>query len=240
MNFEEFKSLFEDACLKNAVLVPNKTQMEEFWLFTEYLLRVNEKTNLTAIRNIPDIIAKHYVDSLTVCELIPENARVLDLGCGPGFPSVPLSIARPDLTVYALDSTEKKIRFLNDSAALLKNDRLLGIAGRAEDAEIRKRLGDFDVVVSRAVSRLNILCELCMPYVRVSGKMIAMKGAKGEEELIEAGKAIKILGGEAKKHNREILLGETTEQRCLIEIRKTKETPRNYPRPYAAILKKPL
>lgn len=240
MNFEEFKSLFADACIENTVLVPNERQMEAFWCFTEYLLKVNAETNLTAIRNIPDIITKHYVDSLTVCELIPQNARVLDLGCGPGFPSVPLSIVRPDLSVVALDSTEKKIRFLNESAELLKNDRLLGVAGRAEDLEIRKRLGLFDVVVSRAVSRLNVLCELCMPYVRLSGKMIAMKGAKGEEELLEAQNAIKILGGEAKRYDRKIFLGETAEKRCLIEIQKVKETPKNYPRQYSAIVKKPL
>ena len=240
MSFEEFKALFARSCIKNDVLVPSESQMEAFWMFTEHLLRVNEKTNLTAIRNIPDIITKHYVDSLTVCDLIPENACVLDLGCGPGFPSVPISIARPDLTVYALDSTEKKIRFLNDVADLLKNDRLIGVAGRAEDLSIRKRLGSFDVVVSRAVSRLNVLCELCMPYVRISGKMIAMKGAKGEEELAEAKNAIKTLGGEAMFYNREIFLGEMTEQRCLIEVKKTKETPKNYPRPYAAIVKKPL
>ena len=240
MNYEEFSTLFARLCRQNGVLSLTKEQIDLFWRFTDHLLTVNQTTNLTAIRNVPDVISKHYVDSLMASELIPQGAKILDLGCGPGFPSIPLAIARPDLTVYALDSTDKKIRFLNQSAELLGLKNLKGFSGRAEDSRIRETLGSFDVVVSRAVARLNVLSELCMPYVKIGGKLIAMKGAKGEEELAEAQNAIKILGGAAKNHIKRLIVDDEREDRCLIEVAKVKETPKGYPRQYSAILKKPL
>lgn len=240
MNYEEFSTLFARLCQQNGITPLTKEQIDLFWRFTDHLLTVNQTTNLTAIRNIPDVVSKHYVDSLMASELIPEGAKILDLGCGPGFPSIPLAIARPDLAVYALDSTDKKIRFLNQSAELLGLKNLKGISGRAEDPKIRETLGVFDIVVSRAVARLNVLCELCMPYVKIGGKLIAMKGSKGEEELAEAQNAIKILGGTAKNHIKQLIVDDEREDRCLIEVSKTKETPKNYPRQYSAILKKPL
>jgi len=240
MNYQDFSKLFADSCEKNGISPLSETQVNTFWRFTEHLMKVNETTNLTAIRSIPDVLTKHYVDSLTVSSLIPEGARVLALGCGPGFPSIPLAIARPDLTIRALDSTDKKIRFLNESADLLELSNLKGYSGRAEDPKTRKELGQFDVVVSRAVARMNVLSELCIPYVFIGGKLIAMKGAKGDEELAEAQNAIKILGGAAKNHALELITNDSSEARCLIEVFKVKETPSTYPRQYSAILKKPL
>ena len=240
MNYQEFSRLFTDSCEKNDISPLSEIQIETFWRFTEHLMKVNETTNLTAIRSIPDVIAKHYADSLTVSAMIPEGSRVLDLGCGPGFPSIPLAIARPDLTVCALDSTDKKIRFLNESAELLGLNNLKGYSGRAEDPKMRNQLKQFDIVVSRAVARMNVLSELCMPYVKIGGKLIAMKGSKGEEELAEAGNAIKILGGTPKSHKLELFTDGSAEARCLIEVHKIKETPSIYPRQYSAIVKKPL
>ena len=216
--------------------------MLQFYRFTEHLLEVNAHTNLTAIREPVGIIDKHYIDSLLAMELVPVGARVLDLGCGPGFPSIPLAIMRPDLEITALDSTSKKIDFVQKSAEILQLSNLKGVSGRAEDAKLRKNLGKYDVVVSRAVARLNVLCELCIPYLKVGGSLVALKGAKYDEELAEATNAIKILGAETLKiEQKELITAENqAETRGMIVIQAKKEAPSQYPRAYAAILKKPL
>ena len=216
--------------------------MQQFYHFTEHLLEVNTHTNLTAIREPVGVVDKHYIDSLLAMHLIPEGARVLDLGCGPGFPSIPLAIMRPDLEITALDSTAKKIDFVQKSAEILQLSSLKGVSGRAEDAKLRKELGKYDIVVSRAVARLNILCELCLPYLKIGGSLVAMKGAKYEEELAEAASAIKILGAETTKiEQKELITAENqAETRGMIVIQLKKQPPAQYPRAYAAILKKPL
>lgn len=242
MSFTDFKELFIAALQKNKILPLTDEQIKTFYDFTAHLMEVNSHTNLTAIRSIEDIIDKHYADCLTASEHIPQGATVLDLGCGPGFPSVPLAIARPDLLITALDSTDKKIRFIKESVTLLGLTNLIPLCGRAEDAKIRKEIGQKDVVVSRAVAKMSVLSELCLPYVKISGKLIAMKGAKADEELDEARKGIQILGGDTPAMiSLELALNnDTTEQRALIVVPKIKQTPPTYPRAYAAILKKPL
>ena len=242
MDFTTFSQIFASAAAKNGILTPNEAQMQQFYRFTEHLLEVNAHTNLTAIREPIGIIEKHYVDSLLAMDRFPEGARVLDLGCGPGFPSIPLAIMRPDLKITALDSTSKKINFVQKSAEILQLSNLNAISGRAEDEKLRKTLGKFDIVTSRAVARLNILCELCLPYLKNSGSLIALKGAKFEEELTEATNAIKVLGGETTKtEQKELITVENqAETRGIIEIQLKKEPPAQYPRAYAAILKKPL
>ena len=242
MDFTTFSQIFASAAAKNGILSPSEAQMQQFYRFTEHLLEVNAHTNLTAIREPVGIIEKHYIDSLLAMDCFPEGARVLDLGCGPGFPSIPLAIMRPDLKITALDSTAKKIDFVQKSAEILQLSNLNAISGRAEDLKLRKTLGKFDIVTSRAVARLNILCELCLPYLKISGSLIALKGAKFEEELTEATNAIKVLGGETiKTKQKELITAENqAETRGIIEIQLKKEPPAQYPRAYAAILKKPL
>ena len=227
---------------RNGLFELTEAQTEQFYRFTLHLAKVNEVTNLTAIRSLPDMIDKHLTDSLMIAPYIPQNTKVLDIGCGPGFPSVPLAIARPDLKIVSLDSTAKKIAFVQESADLIGLSNLFALSGRAEDIKTRQTLGKFDVVVSRAVARLNILSELALPYVKIGGMLAAMKGAKAEEELNEAKHSLSVLG----KCDAELISTPLTlqngevETRYLILCKKTAETPAQYPRAFGAILKKPL
>ena len=241
MEYSEFKGILTEAFQINRLPEPTEGQIQLFHRFCEFLLETNKTTNLTAIRNHEDVIYKHFVDSALVSAYIPQSVTVLDLGCGPGFPSLPLAILRPDLSIKALDSTAKKITFLNQAAELLQLSNIKGVSGRAEDATVRKELGQFDIVVSRAVARLNVLCELCIPYVKIGGNLLAMKGAKAEEEQIEAKAAIQTLGGDTSKQiNLQLRTQSNAEARAIIQIPKIATTPLKYPRPYANILKKPL
>ena len=242
MEYSEFSLLFQSALDRNGVSPLTDAQTKQFYEFSNHLLSVNQTTNLTAIRNLPDVIDKHLVDSLLVSEQIPQGARVLDLGCGPGFPSIPLAIARPDLSIVALDSTAKKIAFVTTAAEKIGISNLQAVSGRAEDRALAQQLGTFDIVVSRAVARLNVLCELCLPYLSVGGVLLAMKGAKAQEELAEAKRAIQILGGGVPTASEQplILSNHAEEARATVRIPKTKPTPPLYPRVYATILKKPL
>ena len=166
---------------------------------------------------------------------------MLDVGCGGGFPTVPLAIARPDLQITALDSTAKKIDFVKNTAQQLHLHNIRPICARAEDKAMAKYKGTFDVGTSRAVAKLSVLVELILPYIKIGGSLIALKGAAGDEELRDAGKAIRILGGEIREIRHILLSGcDKSENRTVIHIQKVVDTPPEFPRQYAAILKKPL
>lgn len=221
----------------------SEKQARELFLLTERMLEVNKGLNLTAIKEEKAIISKHYVDSITIADHIPQNSRIIDVGCGAGFPTLPLAIFRPDLTIVALDGTAKRINYVAETAKMLGLSGVTAVSARAEElantSEYRER---FDIVTARAVAPLPILCELCLPFCRVGGTMIAMKSQQANEELDAAKNCIELCGGELqnvvpcdlKSENGDI------DARKLIIIKKVKKTLQLYPRHYSKISKKPL
>lgn len=210
----------------------------------DYLVTENEKYNLTAVTDEAGIILKHFADSAAPIPLLPEGARLVDVGCGAGFPSLVLALLRPDLRVTALDATEKRIRYVAAAASRIGASNLDAVCMRAEDGaraggELRE---SFDVAVARAVARLPVLCELCLPFVRVGGIFLAMKGSGAAAELEESKRAIPTLGGRLVSAAEEALdNGEgMTITRTSIVISKTAPTPAAYPRHFSKISKKPL
>lgn len=217
-----------------------KEQIEKLDLYAEMLLEWNEKINLTAITDSEGIAIKHFYDSLTPLWYlnIPKNARVIDVGTGAGFPSIPMAIVRPDLRFTLLDSLNKRLNFLNEVCTRLDIKAEL-VHMRAEDAAQKAEYREsFDVAVSRAVAALPVLCEYCIPFVKKNGMFIAMKGSKAEEELEISKNAVSTLGAAVEKTVK-ISLPDDSE-RNIIVIRKKNYTPKAYPRHGSKIAKKSL
>lgn len=214
--------------------------LERFDLYAKLLVEWNEKINLTAITDPDGIVLKHFVDSLSVFSAIniPEGAKSIDVGTGAGFPGIPMLIARPDLKITLLDSTNKKLNVIRD--ILEKLDLQCEVLHtRAEEAGRNKTYREqYDFATARAVSNLRDLSEYCLPFVKKGGTFISMKSAKAEEEIAEGKNAIRILGGNIK----EMKTFEIDEagERTIILIEKVSTTPPKYPRPSAKIAKNPL
>lgn len=220
----------------------NLEKSERLLALTERMLEENEKYNLTAITEPSKIILSHYADCATLAARLPKGASIADIGCGAGFPTLPLAILREDLKITAIDSTAKRVAYVDATAKILGLDNVRAVTMRAEDGgkspEYRER---FDFATARAVAEMRVLCELCLPYVRVGGKFIAMKGKNAEFELQSAKKAISLLGGRGTSVEMITLIGNGEElSHPLIIIDKREKTPTSYPRPFAQISKKPL
>ena len=242
MDFLSFRELFLQIFLKNGLdEYTDDGTIRKFYDLTEIMVETNKVMNITALTTPEKIIPLHYADCIKAEALIPQNSTVADIGCGGGFPILPLSIVRPDLKITGIDSTDKKVRYVQSTANTLGLS-VHTISGRAEDLAKDAQYRDgFDVVISRAVARLNILDELCMPFVKVGGKFIAMKGSAGQEEMNEAENGIMRLGGEMTRfYEYPLYLSENEEKRFLIVVDKKMSTPREFPRSFGAIKKKPL
>lgn len=215
-------------------------QLSLFEKLSELLVEQNKTMNLTAITDPDGIAVKHFADSISALSAydFAENAKVLDVGTGAGFPSIPLLIARPDLEMTMIDSTAKKLRYVASTVETLGLSAQV-LHTRAEEAgqskEYRER---FDIVCSRAVAALNVLCEYCLPFVKVGGVFLAMKAAKVQEEIADAKNAIKTLGGKIVAE-KSFTLSDGGE-RTIVVIKKISQVPPKYPRVSAQIAKKPL
>lgn len=236
-----FKYAMEKAAQAYGVAL-SPQQIASFARYNDLLLVWNEMMNLTAITDPEQVAVKHMIDSLSCCraDVFAQNATVIDVGTGAGFPGLPLKIWREDIQLTLLDALQKRVNFLNCVAEELKLENVCILHSRAEDgAKERAYREQFDVAVSRAVARLNVLCELCLPFVRPGGYFVALKGAQYAEEMAEAKKAAEILGGRIESAALVQLPG-IDDVRAVIYIKKTGKTPLSYPRRAGIPEKNPL
>ena len=231
-----YKKMAEES-EKIGIKLPDE-QLNEFYEYMQLLLEWNEKMNLTAITDPEEVIKKHFVDSITIKKYIKEENRLIDVGTGAGFPGIPLKIVDKSIKLTLLDSLNKRINFLNEIIEKLNLKEVNTIHSRAEEYAKNKVRESYDVAVSRAVADLPILLEYLMPYVKLNGICICMKGPKAQEELERSKKAINILGGKLEKFEK-ITIDEEME-RNLIIIRKIKDTPNKYPRKAGIPTKNPI
>lgn len=209
--------------------------------FCDYLLEQNKLFNLTAIKTPEGAALLHFADSLTLSKYLPEGARILDIGSGAGFPAIPIAIARPDLQVTALDSTLKRVNFINSAAKMLGLDNLSSVCHRAEEVTGSEFKESFDIVTARAVAAYPILLELCLPAVKVGGKFVAMKSKDVSRETLGIERVSNLLSISAPKFNYSMIHhADESFERCIVEVVKNAPTPPKYPRAYAQIKKKPI
>jgi 16S rRNA (guanine527-N7)-methyltransferase len=222
---------FEEG-LKEKGIILSPQQLEQFEMYYKTLVEWNEKMNLTAITEKEEVYLKHFYDSITAAFYFDFSKpfHLCDVGAGAGFPSIPLKIAFPHLEITIVDSLNKRITFLNHLAEILNLEKVHFIHDRAETFGVNPAHREsYDIVTARAVARLSVLSELCLPLVKVGGHFIAMKAAHAKEELEIGKKAISILGAKVEKTFVFTLPIEESE-RNIVVIKKEKHTPKKYPR----------
>lgn len=223
----------------NIAIDENKAR--QFEKYMQLLIEWNEKMNLTAITEPDEIIVKHFADSITpLCFYDFTDKSVIDVGTGAGFPGLPLKIAQPKIKLTLVDALQKRVGFLQTVCDELGLDEVECIHARAEELSRENGFRDsFDIAVSRAVAPLNILCEYDLPYVKVGGSLIALKGRLATEEIREAQNAVKVLGAEVEEI-KEIKLPESDIVHSLVKLTKLQPTDEKYPRRAKKISSKPL
>jgi 16S rRNA (guanine527-N7)-methyltransferase len=235
------KSVFLSLMKEKGIEVKDETfsRLERYYAL---LVEWNQKMNLTAITDREDVYIKHFYDSISLAFYfnLNEVTSLADIGSGAGFPSLPLKVFFPHLKVTIVDSLNKRISFLNQVVTDLELSDVELIHGRAEDiGRNPAQREQFDLVTARAVARLNVLSEFCLPFVRCGGHFVAMKGAKAEDEIRESLKAFQVLGGSLKDVH-SFTLPLDTSQRQIIIVKKVRNTSKQYPRKAGTPLKSPI
>lgn len=249
VSYNDFKEMFHvkhfQAQLHELGIEITDEQLKKFYLYYRELVKWNTVINLTAITELPDVLEKHFLDSLSIVKVIPKeklNAGIslIDIGTGAGFPGIPLAIVFPKTKVVLMDSLNKRLNFLNRMIEELHLENARTVHARAEDLARQKNYREkFDVVCSRAVASLNVLSEYCIPFAGAGGEFVAYKSENADEEIRKAGRAVKVLGGEFRTAEK-FLLPDTDYERVLICITKKKPTPPAYPRKAGTPSKDPI
>ncbi|WP_024832688.1 16S rRNA (guanine(527)-N(7))-methyltransferase RsmG [Ruminiclostridium josui] len=216
------------------------TQVEQFEKYMKLLKEWNKKINLTAIEDDKEIIIKHFIDSISIVPYVKdEEIKIIDVGTGAGFPGIPIKIVNPKNNITLLDSLDKRIKFLNEVINTVNITQISAIHGRAEDFGVNHEYREkYDIAVARAVSNLPVLLEYCLPFIKINGIFIAMKGSN-TEEFDNCNKALDILGGKIEKIQK-MELPFTNIERNVVVIRKFRQTPTKYPRKAGKPSKEPL
>ena len=239
MEYEVFKEKFEKY-LKEIQIVLKEKQLKQFYDYMNILIEWNKKINLTTIVEPEEIILKHFIDSIIICNEIKEGSSLIDVGTGAGFPGIPIKILRDDINVVLLDSLNKRIKFLNEVINCLKLEKISTVHGRAEDVAKNKLYREqFDIAISRAVANLSTLSEYLIPFVKIGGMDISMKSSEIADELNKAKVAINLFGGKIVE-SKEYILPNSDIKRSLILIQKEKSTHARYPRRPGLPAKEPI
>ncbi len=232
------KELIKKLFLENSLDI-NDEKALKFDEFYRFLVQKNEKINLTRIIEREDVAKKHFLDSISAKNFIPQNSKIIDIGAGAGFPSIPLKIMRDDLSFTLIDSVNKKVDFLNSATNMLDLNNIIAIHARAEDlAHENNYREQFDICVARAVAELNILIEYCLPFLKPNGMLIAYKSERAQEEINNAQKALNALNAKIEKIYEYKI--EDDRKNCLVIIRKQGRNSNQYPRRGNKPRKEPL
>lgn len=234
-------SILENGCEEYGIVL-SEEQKKQFVRYYELLIEWNKVMNLTGITDFEEVLLKHFVDSLSIVKGIDMSkiSTCIDVGTGAGFPGIPLKIAFPHVKMTLLDSLNKRLNFLNEVISELGLTEIETVHGRAEDGARKPEYREqYDLSVSRAVSRLASLSEYCMPYVKEGGCFVSYKSGRAGEEIEEAKKAVFELGGKMEKEV-DFKLYDTDMERTLVVIKKVRKTPKKYPRKAGMPTKEPI